>query len=270
MIFNKKMLKRTTLTLIAAVLTAMTVITMPAPIFAASETAPYNWYAKRNSDHTLPRLEPQFEFINAHRVFYGDKKAAESEDKVIYLTFDAGYENGNIARVLDALKKNDVKGAFFVLENLAIRNPELIKRMADEGHLICNHTRSHPDMTKLTDKSRFALQLSSLEDTLREKCGVECKKFYRPPEGRFSEQSLKYADELGYTTVFWSFAYADWDNNAQPLEKDAIKKILDNAHPGEIMLLHPTSRTNAEILDSVIKTLKADGYRFATLDELTK
>ena len=268
---KKAMKKYRTLILsfVAAALVLASTISMPSPVYAESSTQSLNWYVKRNAEHTLPKLEPQFSFISEYDAYYGDTRAAESGDKVIYLTFDAGYENGNIERILNTLKKHNAPAAFFVLENLVIRNTDLVKRMADEGHLICNHTKNHPDMTKLTDKSKFELQLSALSDIIREKCGVECAKFYRPPEGKFSEQNLRFAKELGYKTVFWSFAYADWDNNRQPSREDAIKKILENAHPGEIMLLHPTSKTNADILDEFLKYCKNEGYRFGSLDELS-
>jgi peptidoglycan-N-acetylmuramic acid deacetylase len=252
----------------ALIIFASTLITMPAPVYAVDETQSFNWYAKRNKQHTLPEIEPQMKFIEGFNAVYGDKKAAENGDKVIYLTFDAGYENGNVEKIVNTLKKHNAPGAFFVLENFIKRNAELVKRMASEGHLICNHTMTHPDMTKISDKAKFEAQLSDLNNVLKEYCGVEMAKFYRPPEGKFSAQNLRYATELGYKTVFWSFAYADWDNNRQPSEDDAIKKILENAHPGEIMLLHPTSKTNADILDRVLTALENEGYRFASLNEL--
>ncbi|MBE6609938.1 MAG: delta-lactam-biosynthetic de-N-acetylase [Ruminococcaceae bacterium] len=239
------------------------------PVFAdLSENAAYNWYTKRNDTHTLSPLDKNLSFISEYNAVYGDTKASERGDKVIYLTFDAGYENGNVEKILNVLKKHGAPGAFFVLENLIKRNPDLIRRMHDDGHLICNHTLTHPDMTKLTDRGRFAAQLNGLRDCLKQETGIDMANYYRPPEGKFSKQNLKYAEDMGYKTVFWSFAYADWDNNDQPSEQYAVKKILDNAHPGEIMLLHPTSSTNAIILDTVLTSLKADGYRFASLDEL--
>ena len=253
--------------LVFIMLSASTVI-MPDPIFASFETEPYNWYTKRNKDHTLPTIDSYLEFIWDYNGYYGDKKAAENGDKVIYLTFDAGYENGNVEKVLDALKKHNAPGAFFLLENFILRNPELTRRMVDEGHLICNHTAKHPNMTKITDKARFDLQLSALDEAAIKVTGSPAAKFYRPPEGKFSRQNLMYARDLGYKTILWSFAYADWDNNRQPSEKEAIKLILDNAHPGEIMLLHPTSATNAAILDRVLTELENQGYRFASLNEL--
>lgn len=254
--------------LFTAVILTSTLITMPTPVYATCDTRAYNWYVMRNSDHTLPGSPSEMSFLEEYNAVYGDKKAAESGDKVIYLTFDAGYENGNVERIVDTLKKHNAPGAFFVLENFIKRNSALVKRMADDGHLICNHTLTHPDMTKVTDKTRFSLQLSSLSNVLKETTGVEMAKFYRPPEGRFSRQNLQYASELGYKTVFWSFAYADWDNMKQPSNEEALKKILDNAHPGEIMLLHPTSKTNADILDKVLTALESEGYRFASLNEL--
>ncbi len=254
--------------ILAAVMLTVGIITMPEAVYASSDTKAYNWYVMRNSEHILPCVEKQMSFLEKHNACYGDRKAAEAGDKVMYLTFDAGYENGNISRVLDTLKKHNAPGAFFVLENLVVRNPELIKRMNDEGHLICNHTRSHPDMTKCNSIEAFREQLESMSSVLYDTCGVKMASYYRPPEGRFSEQNLEFAESLGYKTVLWSFGYADWDNNRQPSADYAVKKILDNAHPGEIMLLHPTSKTNADILDRVLTRLEKDGYRFASLDEL--
>lgn len=190
------------------------------------------------------------------------------DDKVIYLTFDAGYENGNVEKILDALKDHNATGAFFVLDNIIMRNPDLVKRMSDEGHLVCNHTAKHHDMTKITSKDQFAKELKTLEDAYFELTGRDMAKFYRPPEGRFSEQNLKFAKELGYKTVFWSFAYADWDNNKQPDEAKSIEKVLSHTHNGEIILLHPTSATNAAIMDRLLTEWENQGYRFGSLSEL--
>ncbi len=227
-----------------------------------------SWSVRREKDHRQPLLEPQASYIDKYNAYYIDKNADEN-DKVIYLTFDAGYENGNIERILDTLKKHNAKGAFFVLDNLIIRNTDLVKRMAEEGHFVCNHTAKHPDMRKYNDIHSFKNELEKLENVYKEYTGLELKKYYRPPEGKFNEQNLKFAKELGYKTIFWSFAYADWDNNKQPSEDYAIKKILDNTHNGMVVLLHPTSQTNANILDRVMTAWEQDGYRFGTLEELT-
>lgn len=224
----------------------------------------YNWYCKRAKCGARPQAEPSMSFVSEHGGAYIGKNA---EEKVIYLTFDAGYENGNIARILDVLGKHGAKGAFFVLENLVLRNTELVKRMAAEGHLVCNHTARHKDMTKMTEE-QFAAELARLEDVLREKAGVECARFYRPPEGRFNEKNLDTAQKLGYKTVFWSLAYADWDNEKQPEPEKSKQLLLSNTHNGAVILLHPTSKTNADILDALLTEWEAMGYRFGTLSEL--
>lgn len=237
--------------------------------FSASAEA-MSWYCKREKEHKQPRADANMRFIEKYGGYYVDKSHGdECDDKVVYLTFDAGYENGNVAKILDTLKEEGVTGAFFVLEHLIADNKELIVRMAGEGHDVCNHTCSHKDMTRAESKEEFAAELSELEKIYKEITGYKMKKYYRPPEGRFDEKTLKWADELGYKTVFWSLAYADWDNDNQPAPDAALKKLTDNVHNGAVILLHPTSRTNAEILGEFIRTLKAEGYRFGTLDELT-
>ena len=235
---------------------------------SASGQGVHSWYCMRNSTHTLPPIDRGMEFITECNAIYGDTEAAKKGEKVIYLTFDAGYENGNVAKILDVLKKHNAEGAFFVLENLIKRNPELVKRMADEGHLVCNHTLSHPDRTKIDSIEKFSAQVNGLEQLAESELGIKMAKFYRPPEGKFRRRDLEFAKQLGYKTVFWSFAYADWDNARQPSSEYAEKKILDNAHPGEIMLLHPTSATNAAVLDSVLTKLESEGYRFGSLNSI--
>ena len=191
----------------------------------------------------------------------------DTSEKVIYLTFDAGYENGNVARILDTLKKHEVEGAFFILENLINRNPELVTRMRDEGHLVCNHTSKHKDLTKIS-KEEIEKEIGSLEMLYKEKIGGEMAPFFRPPEGKFDEKSLETIKKLGYTTVFWSLAYADWDNDKQPSAEFAKKILCENIHNGAVILLHPTSKTNADILDELITKWKSEGYRFGSLTEL--
>ena len=232
-----------------------------------SYAATSSWYCIRVKDNKRPPLPSEFSYIENYNGYYIGK---DPEDKVIYITFDAGYENGNISKILDVLKEEQVCSAFFILSNLAAKNPELIKRMSDEGHLICNHTSTHKDMTKINNIQDFEDELLRLENFCAENNGVSVAKYFRPPEGKFNENTLKFANELGYKTIFWSFAYADWDNNKQMSKEAATKKILDNVHPGAVVLLHPTSETNALILSDVIKDLKAQGYRFGTLDELTQ
>ncbi len=230
-----------------------------------------SWYCIRNKEHKQPKIDSQMKYIEEYNGYYIDRKHGDDNDeKVVYLTFDAGYENGNVEKILDVMKEKGVCGAFFVLGNLITKNTELVKRMVDEGHLVCNHTNSHPDMTSKADIESFSAELEILENKYREVIGGDMPKYFRPPEGRFSEQMMRTANTLGYKTIFWSFAYADWDNNAQMSAEAAKKKIFDNIHNGAIILLHPTSSTNAEILGEVIDELRASGYRFGTLDELTQ
>ncbi len=253
-------------TVVASFVLLLTSLLSVSPIYASSCKA-YNWYCKRNDTHDTPTLDADFSFISKYDGYYANLNVKEN-DKVIYLTFDAGYENGNIEKILDIMKTHNARGAFFILENLIFKNPDLVQRMADEGHLVCNHTAKHPDMTKITDYDIFAKQLYRLEEAYTELTGEEMAKIYRPPEGRFSEQNLEFAQKLGYNTVFWSFAYADWDNNKQPPCEKALEKLLAHTHNGEILLLHPTSQTNAEILDSFLTSLEKEGYRFGCITEL--
>ena len=189
-------------------------------------------------------------------------------DNKISITFDCAWANSNTDELISILAAENVKATFFILDNMILKNGELVKEMIDDGHIVANHTLKHKDMTKMKTKEEFARELQSLEALYKSTYGVEMPKFYRPPEGRTSEQNLSWARELGYKTVMWSFAYADWDNNKQPSCEAAMKKIMDNLHNGEVMLLHPTSLTNATILKELIATLKEQGYRFATVEEL--
>ena len=234
------------------------------PVSAGGHTTV--WFFKRTNDHTQPICDTRFSFLENYRAYYVDRRST-ADDKVMYITFDAGYENGNIASIMDTLREKQVPASFFILQNLVYKNKDLLDRMVNEGHLICNHTAHHKNMAKVT-KDDFAAELAEMEKVYREGTGRELAKYYRPPEGSFTEDNLKWAEELGYTTVFWSFAYADWDNGRQPDPQAAIRKILDATHPGEIILLHPTSATNAQIIGTLIDAWRADGYRFETLANL--
>ena len=189
-------------------------------------------------------------------------------EKVLYLTFDAGYENGNTEKILDVLKTHQVPAAFFLVGNYMERNADLVRRMVDEGHIVGNHTMHHKDMSKLTDPTAFAQELKDLEILFRETTGKELPKYYRPPQGVYSEENLKMAQELGYKTVFWSLAYADWDNDAQPTKEQAFAKLLPRTHNGAVVLLHSTSATNSEILDEVLTAWENMGYSFGKISQL--
>ena len=192
----------------------------------------------------------------------------DTSKKVLYLTFDAGYENGCTEKILDTLKKHEVSAAFFLVGNYIEKNADLVRRMAEEGHTVANHTMHHYDMSKISDKAAFTKELQDLEALYKETTGQEMKKFYRPPQGIYSEENLKMAQELGYKTVFWSLAYVDWNNDSQPTAEQAFSKLLPRTHDGAVILLHSTSQTNAEILDELITKWKEMGYSFGTVEEL--
>lgn len=191
-----------------------------------------------------------------------------TEDKVLYLTFDAGYENGCTEQILDTLKKHEVKAAFFLVGNYIEKNADLVRRMVDEGHIVGNHTMHHPDMSKLTTMDAFSQELKDLEALFFDTTGHELPRYYRPPQGIYSEENLKMAKELGYQTVFWSLAYQDWNNDAQPTKEKAFSKLIPRTHNGAVVLLHSTSKTNAAILDELLTKWKDMGYRFETIDKL--
>lgn len=192
----------------------------------------------------------------------------DTAQKKLYLTFDAGYENGNTEPILDALKKHKVKATFFVVGHYLETAPELVERMVEEGHTVGNHTYHHYDMSKISDKASFTEEIQSVEEKYQEITGKEMVKYYRPPQGKYSLENLNMAKELGYHTFFWSLAYVDWNQNAQPSHDDAFEKLMSRVHPGAIVLLHNTSSTNAEIMEELLTKWEAEGYSFGTLDEL--
>ena len=248
----------------ALILAALTV-----PTFAQANA--FGWYCAHVKDHIQPKIGSDLAFAESLDAYFIDHTHTDMEEgeKVVYLTFDAGYENGNVAKILDVLKEEDVKGAFFILGNLITHDTELVRRMASEGHTVCNHTLRHKDMSKMTEEAAFLEELHALERLYEEKIGAKMASYYRPPEGKFSRDNLVWVQKNGYRTVFWSFAYPDWDNQKQMSEEKAKAVIMENIHNGAVLLLHPTSKTNALILGDVIRELKAQGFRFGTLDELT-
>ena len=241
---------------------------LAATINITAKQEQFTWFIKRNGKKS-PGFSEKAALVDEYEGYYIDKAAAKNGEKVIYLTFDAGYENGNIARILDVLKEENVLAAFFILDNLILKNTDLVNRMADEGHLVCNHTKNHINLSDCTN-DEIAKNLTDLEKLYEEKTGKSLDKYFRFPEGRYSESALKAVCDMGYKTVFWSFAYDDWDNSRQPSPEKAKQKILSNTHNGAVILLHPTSETNASILSSLISSWRQMGYRFGTLEDLTK
>ena len=221
-----------------------------------------DWGLSFQSEGAPPVANASQEYLRYFDALY----VGDANQKEIYITFDAGFENGNTERILDALKKHGVKATFFLVGNYFETQPELVKRMAEEGHTIGNHTYSHPDMSKISDIQSFQTELQKNEALYRDILGSEMPKLYRPPQGKFCEENLKMAQQLGYSTVFWSLAYVDWYTDDQPTPEQAFSKLLPRIHPGAVVLLHSTSSTNAEILDELLTKWEETGYSFGDLE----
>ena len=231
-------------------------------VLASAEVT--NWGLSFQQEGEPPVGNASSEYLAQYNALY----RADTQEKILYLTFDAGFENGNTAAILDALKQHNVPATFFLVGNYLETQPELVCRMVEEGHTVGNHTYSHPDMSAIADKESFSAELTGLEEKFTALTGQPMQKFYRPPQGKFSEENLKQAQELGYTTVFWSLAYVDWYTDNQPTEEHAFSKLLPRIHNGAIVLLHSTSETNARILDELLTRWEQEGYTFGSLAEL--
>lgn len=225
------------------------------------------WFYMPNKEGITPE-EPEevLNLIKDRDAYY----VGDTESKCIYLTFDEGYENGFTPKILDTLKENNVKAAFFVTKPYVENNEELVKRMVDEGHLVCNHSVTHQSMDKLAleDKDKFNSEFLGTEEAFEDVTGTKMPKFFRPPMGAYNELSLHYTQELGYKTIFWSLAYADYDVNNQPEIDYAKNLIMERTHNGSIILLHAVSETNTEILDYLIKEWRHRDFQFKQLSEL--
>lgn len=225
------------------------------------------WMPQLNKEHKVPVLNTKYKNLLDK---YGGYFTGDTSSKVIYLTFDEGYEYKKLMltpRILDILKANDVKATFFLTKPYIRDNPELVKRMAEEGHICANHTTTHPSLPDLSSE-KIIEELTTTADFFKEITGREMDKYMRPPKGEWSERMLYSANSIGYKTILWSMAHKDWDVNNQP-GRDAAYNFVDTRyHNGAILLLHPQSKSNADALEDIIKNLKSKGYRFASLDEL--
>ncbi len=217
-----------------------------------------NWYFSSKSQNDRPTLPS---------VALDSVKGIGPEEKVLYLTFDAGYENGNVEKIVNILKDNEVAGSFFLLRHFVEQNPDLTRAIKENGNLVCNHTATHKNITALSPEA-IQSELFSLEEAVMQVTGEKPAPFFRPPEGAWSESALLEVEKLGYKTVFWSLAWADWDNNNQKSPEYAMEKLNSRVHDGAVILLHPTSETNTKILDGFIKAMKDKGYRFETVEAL--
>lgn len=247
--------------ILAAVMAVAAIFAVQVSYRAVSAGA---WGLSFQQEHVPPRGPAGVEELRRYHAAY----LGNTEEKVIYLTFDAGYENGCTAKILDILKKHQAPAAFFLVGNYMEKNVDLVKRMVEEGHIVGNHTMHHKDMRKLTEKAEFTKELADLEQLFYEITGKDLPKYYRPPQGTYSKENLLMAKGMGYKTVFWSLAYVDWNNDRQPTEEEAFSKLLPRIHNGAVVLLHSTSETNARILDELLTRWEEMGYRFESLDKL--
>lgn len=235
----------------------------------ASATALSNtkigWGIKRNDNHMQPDLGSKNKELMDK---YDGISMGNKNKKYVYLTFDEGYEAGYTEKILDVLKENDITATFFLTAHYINTNADLVQKMIDNGHIIGNHTVNHKSMPSLSDDD-VRKEIMTLHTAIYEKFGYEMK-YFRPPMGEYSERTLSITKSLGYTTVMWSFAYDDWNENGQKGVEYAKEKILNNVHNGAVILLHGNSSDNANVLDYIIKEIKNMGYEFRTLDEFEK
>lgn len=222
-----------------------------------------NWGLGFGTEGSKPTGNATSDMLKEYDAYY----VGEGEEKVIYLTFDCGYENGNTDAILDALKKHNVEATFFVVGHFLESAPDVAKRMVAEGHTVGNHTYHHPDMSAISDITSFQKEMDDVAALFLETTGEKMENFYRPPQGKYSTENLKMAKELGYKTFFWSLAYVDWNVDSQPTKEEAFDKLLTRIHPGAIVLLHSTSKTNGEILDELLTKWEEMGYTFGTLSD---
>ena len=220
----------------------------------------YGWYFNKGTNHGKPRIDTALKKIaDKYDAIYLES----TDDKVIYLTFDEGYENGYTGKILDTLKEKNVKAVFFITGPYLEKNEDLVRRMVEEGHTVGNHTVNHPSMPDVNDE-KLEKELLDLDRKFYELFG-QSMKYVRPPMGEFSERTVALSKNLGYTSVFWSFAYKDWETNNQKGTEYAKKTVLDSIHPGEVMLLHAVSVDNTNALGSIIDEARAMGYEFGEL-----
>lgn len=234
---------------------------------SVSAAAEGNWGLsfQKEGQHPVGNATPE-ELAKYNAYFVGGAQA--TSEKAIYLTFDAGYENGNTEKILDTLKKHNAPACFFLVGNYIETSPDIVKRMVAEGHTVGNHTMHHPDMSAIGTEEAFKAELNDLEAKYKEVTGEDMLKIYRPPQGKYSESNLKMASEMGYKTVFWSLAYVDWYESKQPTKQEAFDKLIPRIHPGAVVLLHSTSKTNGEILDELLTKWEEEGYIFKPITEL--
>lgn len=240
------------------------VIPTPDPNLTLDLTKTEDWGVGGYGDEIQPGGNASASTLAAYNAYY----VGSPDEKIIYLTIDCGYENGNTQNILDALEKHDAPATFFVVGHYLETAPDMVMKMLEAGHTVGSHTYHHPDMSQISDMESFQEEMESLEDLYREVTGEEITKYYRPPQGKYNLQNLQMAQELGYATFFWSDAHVDWIQDKQPTHEEAISTLTRRIHPGAIVLLHCVSQTNGEILDELLTKWEDMGYSFGKLEDL--
>ncbi len=242
----------------AAVLMLTAIVTRPSVAPTAASVG--NWGLSFREDGQPPVGNATAAELAQYDAYY----IGDTGEKTLYITFDAGYENGHTASILDTLKKHKIQAAFFIVGHYLDSAPALVKRMVAEGHIVGNHTYHHSDMSAIADETAFRNELTATEEAYAAIVGSPMPKLYRPPQGKYSVDNLRMAKALGYKTLFWSLAYVDWNKNSQPTPQQAYDKLLPRIHNGAVVLLHSTSSTNAQILDELLMKWKEMGYSFGS------
>lgn len=226
------------------------------PVTSLPVSAEGNWGLSFQQEGKPPVANATSDYLKQFNAHYAD----DTDEKILYLTFDAGYENGNTPAILDALKKHHAPATFFIVGNYIQTSPDLVKRMIAEGHTVGNHTFHHPDMSKIATKKSFSEELESLKKLFEETTGQTMTRFYRPPQGKYSESNLQMAKELGYHTFFWSLAYVDWYEDRQPTHEEAFQKLLGRIHPARSCsyTAHPAQ------MQKFLTNFSQNGRRWAT------
>lgn len=236
------------------------------PVSSVIEPSTENWGLSFQDEGKAPSANASFDELAEYDAFY----AEDTDEKVLYLTFDCGYENGNTEPILDALKKHNAQATFFVVGHFLESAPDIVKRMVADGHTVGNHTYHHPDMSKISDKASFQKEMEDVASLFQEITGTGLSMYYRPPQGKYSTANLQMAKEMGYSTFFWSLAYVDWNQDDQPSHEHAFEKLTGRIHPGAIVLLHSTSKTNGEIMDELLTKWEEMGYTFRPLSDFVE
>jgi peptidoglycan-N-acetylmuramic acid deacetylase len=245
---------------------SMLLLVVPNVTYGAVSNQPYHWGFKKGSNEQPAEAGAKLDqLLEQYGAFY----KSDTKKKILYLTFDNGYEQGYTGKVLDVLKKEKVPATFFVTGHYLLSQKELVKRMVKEGHIIGNHSWHHPDLTNVSD-DRIRKELEKVRLTTEELTGQKKMKYIRPPRGIFSERTMQIANEEGYTHVFWSLAFVDWKVDQQRGWQYSYDNIMKQVHPGCILLLHTVSKDNADALEQVIQDLKKKGYKFKSLDKFPK